>query len=81
MILKSETLLDKAFGAWQRPYFLLHVSPGIVPAGAGARYQNECYRVMSLNRDGTRHSTAYKTLDEARSVFESVTTPICAIEA
>ena len=81
MFLANETLLDKASGAWHRPYFLLLVWPGIVPAGAGTRYQNECYRVMSLNRDGTRHSKDYKTFEEARSEFERVTTPICAIEA
>lgn len=81
MIYANEKLLNKAHGAWQRRYFLLHVLPGEEPAGSRTRYQHECYRVMSLDRDGTRHSRAYKTLDEARIEFERVTTPIYAIEA
>jgi len=80
MIRKNETVIAKAFGSWQRPYFLAHVAAGEEIAGSGTRYQHECYRVISLDRDGTRHGRAYATLDEAKADFERCTTPIVAVE-
>jgi len=80
MIRKNETVIAEGFGAWQRPYFLAHVATGEEIAGSATRYQHECYRVISLDRDGTRHSRAYATLDEAKAEFERWTTPIIAIE-
>jgi hypothetical protein len=81
MIRTNETILAKAYGAWNRPFFLLHVAEGIEVAGSGTRFQHECYRVMSLDRDGTRHSKAFRVLEDAKADFERWTTPIVAIDA
>jgi hypothetical protein len=79
---KNETELSRATGAFGRQFILVHVSAGIVPAGAGTRYQNECYAVLSFDRDGIRRiATQYKTIDEARAHLDRYTTPIVAIEA
>ena len=80
-IRSNETLIEYAAGAFGRPYYLLAVAEAIVPAGAGTRYQNECYRVMSTDRDGTRHSRAYKSYVEAKAEFDRVTMPIVATDA
>lgn len=81
LIRSNETVLEKATGAFGRPYYLLAVSAAIVPAGAGTRFENECYRVMSLDRDGTRHGRAFKSYAEAKADFDTYTTPIVAIDA
>ena len=81
MLHNNETLISEARGAWQRPYYLIHVSAGVVPAGSGTRFQNECFKVISLDRDGTRHGRAYKTLAEAQSDFNAYTNPIVAVGA
>ena len=81
MLRSNETLIAKGFGAFKRPMFLAHVAEGIEVAGAGTRHQHECYRVISIDRDGTRHGRAFKTLEEAKADFERWTTPIVAIDA
>lgn len=77
----NETIIENAAGAFGRPYYLLAVAEAIVPAGSGMRKDNECYRVASKDRDGTRHSRAYKSYAEAKAEFDRVTTPIVAIDA
>lgn len=77
----NETILEQANGAFSRPYYLLAVSEAIVVAGSGMRKDNECYRVASKDRDGTRHSRAYKSYTEAKTEFDRVTMPIVAVDA
>jgi len=75
-----ETIIKKAFGAFNRPYLLVHVPECEEIAGSGMRHIQECYRLV-YTVGGARNSRAYKTFDEAQSEFERVTTPIIAIEA
>jgi hypothetical protein len=78
----NESILDIGSGAFGRQFALVHVSAGIVPAGAGTRFQNECFAVLSFDRDGTRRiATQYRTVDEARAHFERYTTPVVEIVA
>ena len=81
MIMTNETLISQANGAFGRPFYLIHATAANVPAGSGTRWDDECFKVISLDRNGTRHGRAYKTLDEAQADFEACTTPIVAIEA
>ena len=79
-ILANETLIEKANGAFGRPYYLLSVAAAEVPAGAGTRWQNECYRV-AYTIQGVRNSRAFKSYAEAKADFDRVTMPIVAIDA
>jgi hypothetical protein len=82
MLRKNEEMIELGYGAFGRKFALVHVLPGIVPAGAGTRHQKECYAVLSFDRDGIRRiATQYKTVDEARAHFERYTTPIFEIVA
>lgn len=74
-----ENLIEKGFGAFSRPYLLVHVPECDEIAGSGMRHVNECYRLV-YQIQGVRHSRAYKTLDEAKTEFLRVTTPIYAVE-
>jgi len=74
-----ETILQQGFGAFNRPYLLVHVAECEEIAGSGTRHIKECYRLV-YTVGGVRNSRAYKTLDEATIEFERVTTPIIAIE-
>jgi len=76
MLRTRETLIERKTGAFGRPYAIVHIKEGTVPAGAGTRFQKECFAVISQDRNGTRHGTQYKTLTEARAAFDQWTTPI-----
>lgn len=78
MLRTRETLIEQGTGTFGRPYALVHVKEGTVPAGAGTRFQKECFAVISQDRDGTRHGQQFKTLTEARAFFDQWTKPIIA---
>jgi hypothetical protein len=77
---KHETVIKEGSGAFSRPYLLVHVPECDEIAGSGIRHVKECYRLV-YTIGGVRNSRAYKTLEEAQTEFERVTTPIVAIEA
>jgi hypothetical protein len=77
---KHETVIKEGFGAFSRPYLLVHVPESEEIAGSGTRPIKECYRLV-YTIGGVRNSRAYKTLAEARVEFERVTVPIVAIDA
>lgn len=77
MIYSHEKLIEKGQGAFGKEYNLVHVPDCEEVAGAGIRQIKECYRVV-YTIGGTRHSKAYKTLDEAQKTFDSITKPILA---
>lgn len=80
MLYAHETLLAEGAGAFNRRILLAHVPDCEEIAGSGTRQIKECYRVISMVC-GVRHSQAYRTLDEAKAVFERFTTPIVEIPA
>lgn len=78
-IYNHETILKTAFGAFSKPYVLVHVPKCKEIAGAGVRDIPECYRVIHMF-DGNRHSKAFKTLEQAQAEFDTWTKPICEVK-
>lgn len=75
MLYTHETIIKEAFGAWGKPYFLVHVPECNEVAGSGTRHTTECFRVVHMF-DGKRHSRAFKTLSEAQAELDRWTQPI-----
>lgn len=44
MLYPHETIIKEAFGAWGKPYFLVHVPECDEVAGSGTRHVKECWR-------------------------------------
>ena len=79
-MLSHETVLKNGYGAFSRPFELRHVSEGYEIAGSAMRHVNECWRVVSYDRDGTRRSKAFKTEAEATADFDCWTEAITELK-
>lgn len=77
-IMTHEKLLDTREGAFGRKKYLIEVMPcDNEPAGSGVRVVPHMFRAAS-DIAGCRHSKAFKTLEDAKTEFERLTTPIIA---